>query len=114
LYYAVSCSGRVCHTVNPRLFYDQIRYILNHAEDEWVFVDPAFVPKLEALAADCPKVRGYVVLTDAVHMPSTTLPNAQCYERLLGAEGDDYEWPAIEETRASALCYTSGTTGNPK
>src|SRR5690606_28460225 len=73
LYYAVSCSGRVCHTVNPRLFDDQIRYILNHAEDEWVFVDPAFVPKLEALAADCPKVRGYVVLTDAVHMPSTTL-----------------------------------------
>ncbi len=114
LYYAVSCSGRVCHTVNPRLFEEQIVYILNHAEAEWVFVDPAFVPRLESLAAQCPAVKGYVVLSDEAHMPQTTLPNARCYETLVAAAPDTYAWPELDEKRASGLCYTSGTTGNPK
>ncbi|MEN9726265.1 MAG: hypothetical protein RL434_631, partial [Pseudomonadota bacterium] len=114
LYYAVSCSGRVCHTVNPRLFEEQIVYILNHAEAEWVFIDLAFVPRLESLAAQCPAVKGYVVLSDEAHMPQTTLPNVRCYETLVAAEPDTYAWPELDEKRASGLCYTSGTTGNPK
>jgi len=114
LYYAISCSGRVCHTINPRLFDEQIEYIVNHAEDEWIFTDVAFVPKLEQLAAKCPGVRGYVVMTDAAHMPQTSLPNALCYETLIASESDDYAWPELEERSASGLCYTSGTTGHPK
>jgi len=106
LYYAISCSGRVCHTLNPRLFDEQIEYIVNHAEDEFIFTDPSFVPKLELLAAKCPRVRGYVVMTDAARMPQTTLPNALCYETLLAAESDDYAWPALDEKTASGLCYT--------
>ena len=114
LYYAISCSGRVCHTINPRLFDDQIAYIVNHAEDEWIFVDPAFWSKAEQLASQWPKVRGFVVMTSAERMPMTTLSNVYCYETLLAAAGDDYAWPVLEEHRASGLCYTSGTTGNPK
>ena len=114
LYYAISCSGRVCHTINPRLFDAQIEYIINHAEDEFVFVDLAFVGKLEAIAAQCPGVRGYVVMTDEAHMPASTLPNVYCYETLLAAASDAFEWPALDERTASGLCYTSGTTGNPK
>ncbi len=114
LYYAISCSGRVCHTINPRLFDEQIEYIVNHAQDEWIFTDVAFVPKLEQLAAKCPGVRGYIVMTDAAHMPQTSLPNALCYETLVAAESDAYAWPELEERSASGLCYTSGTTGNPK
>lgn len=114
LYYAISCSGRVCHTINPRLFDEQIEYIVNHAEDTFVFTDPAFVPKLEQLATRLPGVRGYVVMTDAAHMPSTTLPNVHCYETLLAGEDDVYAWPALDEKTASGLCYTSGTTGHPK
>jgi len=114
LYYAISCSGRVCHTINPRLFDEQIEYIVNHAEDEWIFTDVAFVPKLEQLAARCPGVRGYIVMTDAAHMPQTTLPNALCYETLIEGEADRYDWPELDEKTASGLCYTSGTTGNPK
>ncbi len=114
LYYAISCSGRVCHTINPRLFDEQIAYVVNHAEDEWLFVDPAFVPKLEAVGGQCPRVRGYVIMTDRPHMPHTSLANALCYEELLDAESPAYEWPELDERRASALCYTSGTTGHPK
>ena len=114
LYYAISCSGRVCHTINPRLFAEQIAYIINHAEDEWVFVDPLFVTALERIADRCPKVRGYVVMTDVEHMPVTTLRNVHCYETLLAAAVDDYAWPELDERTASGLCYTSGTTGNPK
>jgi acyl-CoA synthetase (AMP-forming)/AMP-acid ligase II len=114
LYYAISCSGRVCHTINPRLFEAQIVYIINHAADEWVFVDPAFVPVLERIAGECPGVRGYVVLSDEARMPATTLPNVHCYETLLAAESDEFAWPTLDERRASGLCYTSGTTGNPK
>ncbi len=114
LYYAISCSGRVCHTINPRLFDAQIEYIVNHAEDEFLFVDVSFVSKLEAIAPNCPGVRGYVVMTDAAHMPATTLPNVHCYETLLASAADTYDWPGLEEGTAGGLCYTSGTTGNPK
>ena len=114
LYYAISCGGFVLHTINPRLFAEQIEYIVNHAEDRYIFIDPMFVPLLDKLAPQLPAVEGYVVLTDAAHMPQSTLPNLLCYETLLEAESDDFEWPELDENVASALCYTSGTTGNPK
>ncbi|OUS18226.1 long-chain fatty acid--CoA ligase [Gammaproteobacteria bacterium 50_400_T64] len=114
LYYAISCSGYVCHTVNPRLFPEQISYIANHAEDQWVFVDPAFVPMLEQLQAELKTVRGFVVMTSKAAMPETTLKNVRCYEELIEAEPENYDWPELDENSASSLCYTSGTTGNPK
>ena len=114
LYYATSCSGLVCHTINPRLFPEQIAYIVGHAEDRWLFIDPMFVPLLEALADQLPSVEGYVVLTDRAHMPQTSLPNVHCYEELLAPEQPDFDWPQLQESDAAALCYTSGTTGNPK
>ncbi|MFC6922135.1 long-chain-fatty-acid--CoA ligase [Microbulbifer taiwanensis] len=114
LYYATSCSGLVCHTINPRLFAEQIAYIVNHAEDRWLFIDPAFVPLLESLASQLTSVKGFVILTDQAHMPATGLPNMYCYETLLSEEGAEFEWPQLDENSAAALCYTSGTTGNPK
>jgi acyl-CoA synthetase (AMP-forming)/AMP-acid ligase II len=114
LYFAVSGMGAVCHTINPRLFHDQIRYIVNHAEDKILCLDLTFVPLVEKLAADLPKVRHYVVMTDRAHMPETSLPNVLCYEDVIGAESGDYAWPELDENTASSLCYTSGTTGNPK
>lgn len=114
LYYGISCSGYVCHTINPRLFPEQIIYIANHAEDQWVFVDPVFVPLLEQIQAQLTSVRGFIVLTDAMHMPETSLTNALCYEDLIAEESEEYNWPELDENSASSLCYTSGTTGNPK
>ena len=114
LYFGVSGMGAVCHTINPRLFHEQIVYVINHAEDKYVFMDLTFVPLLEALAAHLPKVAGYVIMTNKAHMPETKLENALCYEDLLAAEDADYAWPEFDERTASSLCYTSGTTGNPK
>ena len=114
LYFAISGMGAVCHTINPRLFHEQIVYVINHAEDKYVFMDLTFVPLLEALGAHLPKVAGYVIMTDKEHMPETKLENVHCYEDLLAAENDDYAWPEFDELTASSLCYTSGTTGNPK
>lgn len=114
LYYGISCSGFVCHTINPRLFPEQIVYIANHAEDQWVFVDPAFVPLLEQVQDQLQSVRGYVVLCDQANMPDTSLANAHCYETLIARESSDFAWPELDENSASSLCYTSGTTGNPK
>ncbi len=114
LYYGVSCSGRVLHTINPRLFAEQLVYIINHADDEWIFFDVAFTAALEQVAAQCPRVKGYVAMTSAAHMPDSTLPNLHCYETLLDGESERYEWPDFDERQASSLCYTSGTTGNPK
>jgi acyl-CoA synthetase (AMP-forming)/AMP-acid ligase II len=114
LYYGVSGIGAVCHTINPRLFPAQIAYIINHAEDGYLFVDVTFVPALEALAAELPRVRGYVILTGEATMPATTLPNALCYETLLRAQPASIDWPVFDENTAAALCYTSGTTGDPK
>lgn len=114
IYYGTACSGLVCHTINPRLFGEQLTYIINHAEDEWLFVDPIFVPLLEQLQTQLAEVKGYVILCDEHSMPQTSLPNALCYETLLAAESDEMEWPEFDENQASSLCYTSGTTGDPK
>ena len=113
-YYASACSGYVCHTINPRLFPEQIAYIVNHAEDEYIFLDPDFMPLVEAIAGECPGVKGWVVLTDAEHMPATRLANVHCYETLLATGATTFDWPELDEKSACALCYTSGTTGNPK
>ena len=114
LYYAVSCSGMVCHTINPRLFPEQLEFIINQAEDQYIFVDPLLVPILENIKEKIPVVKGFVVLTDEAHMPATSLPNVSCYETLIAAESSEFEWPQLDETSASVMCYTSGTTGNPK
>ncbi len=114
LYFGVSGMGAVCHTINPRLFHDQLRYIVNHAADRVLFVDLTFVPLIEALAADFKSIRHYVIMTDRAHMPQTGLSGLLCYEELLAAESDDFSWPVFDENTASSLCYTSGTTGNPK
>ena len=113
-YYASACSGYVCHTINPRLFPEQIVYIINHAEDQYVFLDPDFWPLIEQVAPQCPGVKGWVVMTTAEHMPETSVANVHCYEDLIAGQSDSFEWPAIDENEACALCYTSGTTGNPK
>ncbi|MCZ6829055.1 MAG: long-chain-fatty-acid--CoA ligase [Gammaproteobacteria bacterium] len=113
-YYAIACSGYVSHTINPRLFPEQVEYIINHAEDQWVFTDRDFVPLLEQIAGACPGVKGWVVLTDAAHMPATSLANVHCYETLMAGASEEYSWPDLDENAACALCYTSGTTGNPK
>lgn len=113
-YYAVSGIGAVLHTINPRLFPEQIAYIANHAEDKLLFTDLTFVPLLEAIAGELKSVEHFVIMTDRAHMPETSLPNVLCYEDLLAAEDDDFEWPTFDERTASSLCYTSGTTGNPK
>ena len=114
IYYGVSGSGYVCHTINPRLFPEQIVYIINHAEDRFICVDAMFVPLLEAIADKIPNVEGFIIMTDEAHMPETSLPNVMCYETLLAAESPEFDWPKLDERSASALCYTSGTTGNPK
>jgi len=114
LYYGVSGMGAIVHTINPRLFFDQLTYIVGHASDPYVFFDLSFVPLVEKLAAACPAVKGWVALTDRAHMPQAAIPNLLCYEELLAAEDDDFEWPEFDENTASGLCYTSGTTGHPK
>ena len=113
LYFAVSGSGAILHTVNPRLFPEQIIYILNHAEDEVLFVDIQFIPLIEKIKTQLPLLKHIVVLVDKEKMPQSTLPLV-CYEELLAAESDRYEWPQFDENTAATLCYTSGTTGHPK
>ena len=114
IYYGVSGMGAVCHTINPRLFPEQIIYIINHAEDKYIFMDLTFVPLIEAIVEHIPNVKGFVIMTDEAHMPATALPNVICYETLMTSADDDYQWPIFDENTASSLCYTSGTTGNPK
>ena len=114
LYFGVSGIGAICHTINPRLFQAQVEYIINHAEDRLLFVDLTFVPLLEQLSARLGSVAAIVVMTDAAHMPRTSLQRVLCYETLIAAEPAELEWPQFSELNACSLCYTSGTTGNPK
>ena len=114
LYYGIAGIGAVCHTINPRLSAEQMIYIINHAEDKVIFVDLTFIPILNALQANFPKDLIYVAMTDRAHMPQTDIPNLLCYEDLMDAENDEFEWPEFDENTACGLCYTSGTTGNPK
>ena len=114
LYYGISGIGAVCHTINPRLFDDQIVYIVNHAQDRLLFVDTSFVPLVERLAPSFPKECRIVLMTGESTEPATQFPKLPCYEQLIEAEDADYEWPEFDERTAAALCYTSGTTGKPK
>ncbi|MDP9901063.1 long-chain-fatty-acid--CoA ligase [Variovorax ginsengisoli] len=114
LYYGVSGTGAVLHTVNPRLFPEQIDYIVNHAEDQVLFFDISFAPLVAQLAPSLRTVHTYVAMTDRAHMPVLDLPRLLCYEELIAAESEDFTWPVFDERTASSLCYTSGTTGNPK
>lgn len=113
LYYAVSGMGAVCHTINPRLSREQLIYIIAHAGDRVLCVDADLVPLVEGLWPDLPEGLRLVILTDAAHMPRTTLA-ALCYEDLIAPHPADYDWPDLPEDSASGLCYTSGTTGHPK
>ncbi len=114
-YYAVSGSGAVLHTINPRLHPEQIAYIANHAEDLYLFFDLNFLPVVESVAALCKTVKGFVMMCDRDRMPAETkIANLMCYEDLIANQSDDYDWPLFDENSASSLCYTSGTTGNPK
>src|SRR3546814_4818458 len=104
LYYGVSGMGAVLHTVNPRLFPEQIDYIANHAEDQYLFFDLTFAPLVEKLAPLLKTVKGFVLMTDKAHMPAgCTIPNLICYEELIGAESTDYAWPDFDELTASSL-----------
>jgi len=114
VYYGVACSGAVCHTVNPRLFPEQLVYIINHAEDQFLIVDPMFVPLIEAIEDKLPLIKGVIIMAAADSMPKTKLNNVHCYEELLASQSSDYPWPDLDEDTACSLCYTSGTTGNPK
>jgi acyl-CoA synthetase (AMP-forming)/AMP-acid ligase II len=115
IWYGLMGLGAIVHTLNPRLFEAQLSYIINHAEDQWVFTDLTFVPLFEALQDSLPKVRGFVILTDEAHMPATTrLRNPVCYETLVAGGDEGFTWPQFDENTACGLCYTSGTTGNPK
>ena len=112
IYYAVAGSGAVIHTINPRLFPEQIAYIANHAEDKVVFFDLTFAPLIEKLEPQLKSVKHFVCMTDRAHMPAGG--RWLCYEELMEKEKADFEWPAFDEKTAACLCYTSGTTGNPK
>jgi fatty-acyl-CoA synthase len=115
LYYAVSGSGAVLHTINPRLHPDQIVYIADHAEDKVLCFDLTFLPLVKAIASRTRTLRKFVAMIDRAHMPGDSgIADLLCYEDLIGAQSDRYDWPALDENRASSMCYTSGTTGNPK
>jgi len=115
LYFGVSGSGRVLHTVNPRLHPDQIAWIANHAEDEVMCFDMTFLPIVQAVHAKCTTIQHWIALCDADQLPADTgIPNLKSYEAWIGGESDRYTWPQLDENLASSMCYTSGTTGNPK
>jgi fatty-acyl-CoA synthase len=113
-YYGISGIGAICHTINPRLFSEQIEYIIQHAEDSYLFVDACFLNLLAPIAESLTSVKGIIVLIDSDKMPESALPNLINYEDLIAEQGSDLQWPALDPDGAACLCYTSGTTGNPK
>ena len=113
-WYGIMGIGAIYHTVNPRLFPEQIVWIINHAQDRLLLLDLTFIPMVEKLADRLPGIERYVVLTDAKHMPATSLPNAVPYEEWIGEADGDFAWKIFNENTAAGMCYTSGTTGNPK
>jgi acyl-CoA synthetase (AMP-forming)/AMP-acid ligase II len=114
LYYGVSCAGYVLHTINPRLFPDQIQFIIQHAQDRVLFFDPAFLPLIESLAPSLTTIERFVLLAPAQALPESRVPGLVSYEAWLDAQSPTFDWPDLDEQAASALCYTSGTTGQPK
>lgn len=114
VWFGAQGMGAVLHTLNPRLFPEQIAWIANHAEDKILFLDLTFVPLVEKIAGQLATVERYVILTDAAHMPQTSLPNAVAYEDFIAGWSADIAWGGFDENTAAGLCYTSGTTGNPK
>ncbi len=115
LYFGVSGSGRVLHTINPRLHPEQIAWIANHAEDQVLCFDLSFLPIIQAVHAKCTTVKHWIALCDADKVPKDSgIPGLQSYEAWIGAQAATYRWPAFDENSASSMCYTSGTTGNPK
>ena len=114
LYYGVAGVGAVIHTINPRLFPEQIAYIVNHAQDRFLFIDPLFVPLIEKLAPGLPKVERVFVLAPQANLPASDILELASYETLIEDQPATYDWPRLDERTAAALCYTSGTTGNPK
>ena len=115
LYFGVSGSGRVLHTLNPRLHPDQIVWIADHAEDQVLCFDMSFLPIIQAIHKRCSTIKHYIALCDADKLPADTgIPGLQSYEAWIGQESEEYTWPEFDENSASSMCYTSGTTGNPK
>ncbi|HEV2561974.1 MAG TPA: 3-(methylthio)propionyl-CoA ligase [Rhizomicrobium sp.] len=113
-WYGIAGIGTIYHTLNPRLFPDQLAWIANHAEDRVLFFDTTFTKLVEGLAAQVPSIKLFVALTDRAHLPEAKIPNLVAYEDFIGAVDDDFEWKEFDEHTACGLCYTSGTTGNPK
>src|SRR5882757_2855649 len=115
IYYAVSGSGLIVHTCNPRLHLDQLIYIVNHAEDQVLFFDTSFAPLITSIAKDCPNIRAWICMTDGENMPALEgIPNVYCYETLIATQSEEFPWPQFDERAAAVICYTSGTTGNQK
>ena len=115
LYFGVSGSGRVLHTLNPRLHPDQVVWIANHAEDQILFFDMTFLPLVQAVHAKCSSIKHWVVMCDEDKLPKDSgIPNLTSYEALIAGRSTQFEWPQLDENTASSMCYTSGTTGNPK
>lgn len=114
LYYAVPCSERILHTINIRLFREQLIYSINHAEDKVIFVDEDLLPVMESIASELPLVQTYVIMTDKRELPETSLTNVLSYEELIAAQPDSYVFPDFDEWTPAIIGYTSATTGNPK
>lgn len=114
LYYGISSYGAVCHTINPRLNAEQLTFIITNAEDEYLFVDPMFVPAVKAIIDDIPCVKKIIVLTSDLSAIDGLGDKWAIYEEEISSFDSDYSWPELDENSACALCYTSGTTGNPK
>ena len=113
-WYGITGIGAIYHTLNPRLFTEQLEYIINHAENQYIICDTTFVKLLEGIEKNIPNVKGFIFLTDKENMPDTKLKNSLSFEELIDAEDEDFDWVRVDENDACGLCYTSGTTGNPK